>query len=122
MRAKPDLIPDCDVDGEPMYKDECPASAIGLKERRDVYVWRCAREGCGRYFYGTLGYRYSDKPGEIPTEQCPREGAFLVTQRALGSSICPVDGCKTAHVWHGAEPQPAIQEDSNAREAALLPV
>jgi hypothetical protein len=36
VRAKPDLVPDCDVHGEPMYRDQCPASLLGLEGSRDV--------------------------------------------------------------------------------------
>ena len=56
MRSKPDLVPDCDVHGEPMYLDEYRAFAMGLKGNRDVIVCRCTREGCGRYLHGTVVY------------------------------------------------------------------
>jgi hypothetical protein len=104
MRAKPDLVPDCDVHGEPMCRDEPPASALGFKGDRDVIVWRCAREGCRRYFHGTVGYRYSPRPPApvAPTPHCEHEAAFLVVQRALGSYICPVAGCNTAQVWQAS--------------------
>src|SRR5512140_666456 len=104
MRAKLDLVPDCDVHGEPMYRDESPASALGLKGNRDVIVWRCARKECERYFHGTVGYRYcrgSSAP-VTPTPHCEREAAFLVVQRALGSYICPVAGCSTTQEWQGS--------------------
>jgi len=101
MRAKPDLIPDCDVHGEPMVRDELPASALGLEGRRDVVFWRCDHNGCGRYFHGTVGYR--DFPAalgnRIPTLRCEREGAFLIVQSNLGSYICPVAGCSTVQEW-----------------------
>lgn len=79
MKPKPDLIPDCDIHGEPMYRDECPASALGLEGHRDLIVWRCAHKGCGRYFYGTVGYRYCMQMAGArgSTPQCPQEGAFL---------------------------------------------
>jgi hypothetical protein len=102
MRAKPDLVPDCDVHGEPMYRDESPASALGLKGNRDVIAWHCVHEGCGRYFHGTVGYRYCPRSTApvTPTPHCEHESAFLVVQRALGSYICPVAGCSTAQVWN----------------------
>lgn len=107
MRSKPDLVPDCDVHGEPMYRDESPACALGLKGNRDVIVWRCAREGCGRYFHGTVGYRDCPWPSAAvtPTPHCEHEAAFLVVQRALGSYICPVAGCGTAQVWQALSKQ-----------------
>ena len=104
MRARPDLVPDCDVHGEPMYRDESPATALGLRGNRDVIVWRCAHEGCGRYFHGTVGYRYCP-PSSVPaspTPHCERESAFLVVQRTLRSYICPVDGCSTAQAWQAS--------------------
>jgi ClpX C4-type zinc finger len=118
MRSKPDLVPDCDVHGEPMYRDESPASALGLKGNRDVIVWRCAREGCGRYFHGTVGYRYCPRPSALvtPTPHCEHEAAFLVVQRALGSYICPVAGCSTAQVW-----QASVAPLRGARSARIEP-
>jgi len=118
MRSKPDLVPDCDVHGEPMYRDESPAFALGLKGNRDVIVWRCAREGCGRYFHGTVGYRYCPRPSPpvIPTPHCEHESAFLVVQRALGSYICPVAGCSTAQVW-----QASVVPLTGARSARIEP-
>ena len=110
MKAKPDLVPDCDVHGVSMSLDECPASALGLEGRRDIIVWRCVHPGCGRFFYGTVGYRYT--PGfagpETPTPRCKREGAFLVAQQAQGASICPVAGCRTVQPWHGRDTQPIV--------------
>jgi len=101
MRAKPDLIPDCDVHGEPMFRDELPASELGLEGHRDVVFWRCLNKGCGRYFHGTVGYR--DFPAAVskrnPTVHCEREGAFLIVQRDLGSYICPVAGCTRVQEW-----------------------
>lgn len=109
MRAKLDLVPDCDVHGEPMYLDECSPSALGLEGVRDVIVWRCAHDGCGRYFLGTVGYR--DCPGfvgkGVPTPRCRRESAFLVAQRALSLYVCPVGGCKTVQGWEASK-QPLI--------------
>ena len=111
MRAKADLIPDCDVHGEPMFLDECPAPALGLEGSRDMIVWRCSRHGCRRYFYGTVGYRDSPPAANIaiPTPRCERDGAFLVVQDALGSSICPVAGCGTVLAL------PASNEPASAR-------
>ena len=101
MRAKPNLVPDCDVHGEPMFRDEYPASALGLEGRRDIIIWRCTREGCGRYFYGTVGYR--DCPDiartRTTTVRCREDGAYLVVQRARGSYICPVAGCTSIEPW-----------------------
>jgi ClpX C4-type zinc finger len=118
MRSKPDLVPDCDVHGEPMYRDESPACALGLKGNRDVIVWRCACEGCGRYFHGTVGYR--DRPRSsapvTPTPHCEHEAAFLVVQRGLGSYICPVAGCSTAQVW-----QASFTPLTGARSARIEP-
>lgn len=101
MRAKSDLVPDCDVHGEPMYRDECRASALGLDGSRDLHVWRCAREGCSRYFYGTVGYRYPNQTAGTAagTPRCPREGGYLVVQRTLGSYICPVARCPNRKPW-----------------------
>ncbi len=106
MRAKPDLVPDCDLHGEPMYRDELPAGELGLAGSRDVIVWRCRCAGCRRYFEGGTGYRDAPRGGETDsTPQCPNEGAFLVAQRATGSYICPVAGCSTVHEWEAARPQ-----------------
>ena len=101
MRAKPDLVPDCDVHGEPIYRDECAASALGLKGDREEVVWRCPYEECGRYFHGTVGYRshVTIASRAIPTPRCEREGAFLVVQHTLGSYICPVAGCPMSAGW-----------------------
>ena len=101
MKAKSDLVPECDIHGDPMYLDECPASALGLEGDRDVIVWRCACAGCRRFFYGTVGYRHSPpSPGSIrPTPRCKRDGAYLVVQRDLAGYICPVAGCQTAQAW-----------------------
>jgi len=101
VRAKPDLVPDCDVHGEPMYRDECAASAVGLKGDREEVVWRCPHEECGRYFHGTVGYRshVAIASRAIPTPRCEREGAFLVVQHTLGSYICPVAGCPMSAGW-----------------------
>ena len=78
MRAKPDLVPDCDVHGEPMYRDECAASALGLKGDREEVVWRCPHEECGRYFHGTVGYRshVTIASRAIPTPRCERGGSL----------------------------------------------
>ncbi|PWT97832.1 MAG: hypothetical protein C5B51_30455, partial [Terriglobia bacterium] len=100
MRAKPDLVPECDLHGERMNRAEYPAATLGLEGRRDVHVWRCTHEGCHRFFYGTLGYRTRLAENGCTTPQCPREGAFLVVQGDLGSYICPVDGCRTVRPWH----------------------
>jgi hypothetical protein len=105
MRAKPDLIPDCDVHGTPMYRDQCRGWELGLTDGRDVVVWRCSHHDCGRYFLGTLGY-CSCIPADDqapPTPRCAREGAFLVVQRAWNLSICPVDGCPTKQPWHAPD-------------------
>ena len=101
MQAKPNLVPDCDIHGEPMYREECRASALGLDGSRDLHIWRCGREGCGRFFYGTVGYRYRNQTagGATRTPRCPREGAYLVVKRAFGSYICPVAGCITTELW-----------------------
>jgi hypothetical protein len=101
MKAKPDLVPDCDVHGEPMYRDECAASVLGLEGSRDVIVWRCCHQGCGRYFHGTAGYRNCPPAADngILTPRCAREGAFLIVQRTLGSYICPVAGCTKTEPW-----------------------
>ncbi len=106
MRAKSDLIPDCDIHGEPMHRDECPASVLGLEGRRDLHVWRCGHPGCGRYFYGTVGYCDNTQKGHANgrSSRCSREGAFLVAQRALGRYICPVAGCNETEPWHAAQP------------------
>jgi len=88
-----------------MYLDECPAWVLGLDGRRDLHVWCCAHQGCGRYFYGTVGYRY--KPPTVNTDgrtvQCSREGAYLVAQRALGRYICPVSGCHESEPWPASD-------------------
>jgi hypothetical protein len=120
MRAKPDLVPDCDIHGEPMYRDECPARAFGLEEPRDLIVWRCAREGCGRYFQGILGYCYRASAAEAcpPTPRCHREGAFLVVQRALGSYICPVAGCTIVRDWQVPD-SPLIRSRPAVRKPSL---
>ena len=104
MKAKPDLVPDCDVHGAPMFLDECSPSTLGLEGSHDLIVWRCAHPGCGRYFYGTLGYRYSPPFTRTAagTPRCKREGAFLVVQEARGLSICPVAGCNTAQPWQAS--------------------
>jgi hypothetical protein len=105
MRAKPDLTPDCDVHGEPMYKTECPASVLGMDKRTDITFWSCSHRGCSRYFHGTLGYRYLDLPkgAGSQTPRCSNEGAYMVVQRALGSYICPVAGCKKERAWQAPE-------------------
>jgi len=117
VRAKPDLIPDCDVHGAPMYRDECRACALGLDDSRDVVVWRCAKKGCSRYFLGTVGYRscVAAEDCAAPTRRCTREGAFLVVQRALGASICPVEGCTTLHTWHAPDHEPSEEFSAAAR-------
>lgn len=102
MRAKVDLVPDCDVHGEPMYRDECPASVLGLPGSRDVIVWRCAQQGCGRYFEGSVGYRHCPPVAGTPTPRCLRDGAFLVVQRAVGLYLCPVAGCTNGQAWDGS--------------------
>jgi hypothetical protein len=99
MRAKPDLVPDCDVHGAPMCRVECSGAALGLGPR-DIYIWRCPEQGCNRYFYGSSGYGHVGclhDPNLAP--QCMREGAYLVVQRRLGLYICPVVGCTTAEPW-----------------------
>jgi hypothetical protein len=104
VRAKPELVPDCDIHGEPMSRGECPASELGLRGSRDMIVWRCGHAGCKRYFEGAVGYRdCSADGGEVAPPRCPREGAFLVLQRAMGSYVCPVDGCKTVQSWRAPE-------------------
>jgi hypothetical protein len=117
MRAKPDLMPDCDIHGEPMYRDECPAQLLGLEGSRDLIIWRCSRTGCGRYFYGTVGYRSigpatDPKP---PTPQCDQERAFLVVQRDLGCYICPVTGCSTVQIWQAVRANPQLRHHHAAR-------
>lgn len=104
MRAKPDLVPDCDVHGEPMYRDELPASELGLEGSRDVIVWRCGCHGCRRYFEGGVGYRDTNSGrGRVEsTPRCANDRAFLVVQRTLNEYICPVAGCATVHAWEGA--------------------
>ena len=107
MRAKPDLMPDCDIHGEPMYRDECPAHMLGLKGSRDLIIWRCSHTGCGRFFYGTVGYRSIGPVADVePTPQCDQERAFLVVQRDLGSYICPVAGCSTVQIWQAVDASP----------------
>src|SRR5690349_7580403 len=95
MRAKPDLVPDCDLHREPMYRQECRPGELGLEGTREVIVWRCAHAGCGRFFLGTVGYQsYPPIPVTAdPSRRCARHGAFLVAQG--GSFICPVAGCET---------------------------
>lgn len=115
MKAKSDLVPDCDIHGEPMYLDERPASALGLAGNRDVITWRCAQPGCGRFFYGTVGYRYTPAAGtDALTPRCKMEGAFLVVQEILGSYICPVAGCKTVDAWQAASEPLEVNEPSFA--------
>lgn len=99
MRAKPELVPDCDVHGESMYRDECRASDLGLEGSRDIIVWRCAHPGCTRYFEGAVGYRNLASRASVMTPRCAREGAFLVTQRALSRYVCPVEGCANGQAW-----------------------
>jgi hypothetical protein len=101
VRAKSDLAPNCDVQGEPMYRHVCRASELGLDGSRDLHVWRCARKGCGRYFYGTVGYRYLNQTAGTAagTPRCSPEGAYLVVQRTLGSYICPVARCPNRKPW-----------------------
>jgi hypothetical protein len=115
MRAKPDLVPDRDLDGEPMYLDERPASAVGLPGHRDEIIWRCARENCGRFFQGTVGYRFLPESANRGTHtsapRCEREGAFLVVQRTLGSYVCPVAGCMTVQAWEVSD-EPVIANAS----------
>ena len=84
-----------------MDREECPASILGLHGQRDILVWRCGHPGCGRYFYGTVGYRYNVQTAYSKgrTPQCTREGAFLVAQRALGLYVCPVAGCSGTEQW-----------------------
>ena len=120
VRAKSGLVPDCDVHGEPMYLDERPASALGLEGDRDLIFWRCAREGCGRFFYGTVGYRYCPAvAGTGPsTPRCTREGAFLVAQQILGRYICPVAGCKTLQAWQ-ADSKPATDATEALNEPSF---
>lgn len=106
MTAKPDLVPHCDLHREPMYRDECRPSELGLDGNRDVIVWRCAHAGCGRFFLGTLGYQ-SFPPMAMaaePVRRCPLDGAFLVAQGAMGSFICPVAGCATQRTLPAAKP------------------
>ena len=105
MKAKPDLTPDCDVHGEPMYKTECWAPALGMEKQTDVTIWSCSHRGCQRYFHGKVGYRNLDGPKNAgsPTPQCSHEGAYLVVQRALGVHICPVAGCAEKRPWQVPE-------------------
>lgn len=99
---------------------ECSPSVLGLAGDRDVIVWRCARDGCGRYFFGTVGYR--NCPGfaskGVPTPRCRREGALLVVQRALSRYVCPVDGCKTAQAWQPSK-EPLIGTPVAVQEGEL---
>jgi hypothetical protein len=101
VRAKTDLVPDCDLHGLPMYREQCRASALGFTDQRDIHIWRCVREGCGRYFYGTVGYRHLSQCASTPIEtpRCVGDGAYLVAQRNLGLYICPIDGCTNAQPW-----------------------
>ena len=110
MRAKSDLIPDCDVHGEPMVRDERPASALGLEGHREELFWRCAREGCGRYFHGSLGYRRLLPVDSNVCESlhCGRDGAFLVVQKSFGSYVCPVAGCQNTQNWRMPEHDLAV--------------
>jgi hypothetical protein len=119
MRAKPDLIPDCDIHGEPMYRDECPARALGLTGGRDLIVWRCCRHGCGRYFLGTVGYAHATPLAcpVVPTPRCEREGAFLIVQRTLGAYICLVDGCSKTCVWQTVDENRQLRATAGARSA-----
>ena len=105
MRAKSDLIPDCDVHGEPMFRQECAAASLGLEGGRDLYVWCCPRPDCERYFRGTVGYANKAQPPRMMerTPQCPEEGAFLVVQQGASEYICPVAGCKQHQPWHASE-------------------
>jgi hypothetical protein len=99
MRAKPDLVPDCDVHGAPMCRVECSGAAFGLGPR-DMCIWRCTERDCDRYFYGSIGYRSSEgrcDPTSAP--HCRLEGAYLVVQQRLGVYICPVAGCTTVEHW-----------------------
>ena len=103
-----------------MYRDERPAHVLGLEGSRDLLIWRCPRDGCGRYFYGTVGYGYcSDhiRTG-APSPRCTREDAFLVVQRALSLYICPVAGYKRVQVWQ--DPQRAIDKQEIASQGAEL--
>ena len=105
MRAKPDLVPDCDVHGRAMRREEWPAAALGMNGNRDVLAWCCTLDGCGRFFHGAVGYQYRPPRAQegLPTPRCDREGAFLVAQRDLESYICPVDGCYGAQLWEPAD-------------------
>ena len=104
MRAKADLVPDCDVHGETMSREECSAVSLGLPGSRDVIVWRCRHDGCGRYFEGGVGYRNISAAEVTPGPRCARDRAFLVVQRALSRSICPVAGCTNEQPWDGSGP------------------
>ena len=108
VRAKADLVPDCDLHGLPMYREQCPASALGFTDQRDRHIWRCGHEGCDRYFYGTVGYRHLNLCASTPIEtpRCVGDGAYLVTQRNLGLYICPIDGCPNAQPWN----TPSVRE------------
>ena len=120
MRAKAELIPDCDIHGEAMYRNERPARELGLAGSRDVVVWCCALPGCRRYFEGSVGYRDA-LPGSCETRATPRchhEGAFLVVQRRLGSYICPVAGCTTVSLWNtGISPDLPLAAGGSAGKA-----
>src|SRR5947209_15651402 len=111
MRAKPGLVPDCDVHGEPMFRDECDARSLGLPGDRDIIMWRCARPGCGRVFEGAIGYVDCPPHACSPTPQCAREGAFLVAQWAIGRYLCPVAGCTTEQAWNRSDAFQPKQEE-----------
>jgi hypothetical protein len=122
MRAKPDLAPDCDVHGEAMVRDERPALTLGLEGYRDELFWRCARDGCHRYFHGSLGYRdlsQVESNADNSTMRCERDGAFLVVQKVIGSYICPVAGCQSFHDWQMPERDSAERESRDAEQLAL---
>ena len=120
MRAKSGLVPDCDVHGEPMYLAECPGSVFGLANR-DIHVWRCAREDCDRYFYGTVGYRYTmEANGTAQAPRCASEGAFLVAQQSLGLYVCPVDGCNTIRPWMPREQASSREEKNRGKVVAAM--
>jgi hypothetical protein len=120
MKAKPDLVPDCDIHGEPMRREECPPHAVGIDEHRDLVLWVCTRVGCGRFFHGTVGYRYRNPIAETrpPTPRCQGEGAFLVVQGKRGVYICPVAGCPNIREWHSPSSPFGVQE-SAARKPSL---
>lgn len=77
-----------------MYRDECAASALGLKGDREEVVWRCPQEECGRYFHGTVGYlsHVTIANRAIPTPRCGRESWSCSTR--LARTFCPVAGCR----------------------------